>query len=93
MRERNQSNTLPGALVYGSPSIVQPPNAASNSPNCCVGIAAPRRGVSYAHLNMNPSLPVSNVGPASSMRTWAPASVSTFAAMPPPAPEPTMQTS
>ena len=31
-----------------------------------------------------------HIGPASSMTTFAPASVSTLAAMPPPAPEPTM---
>ena len=33
-------------FVYGSPSSVHPPNAASNSPNCCFSVAAPRRGES-----------------------------------------------
>ena len=42
---------------------------------------------------MYESVTGSHIGPASSMTTSAPASVSTFAAMPPPAPEPTMHTS
>jgi hypothetical protein len=32
MRHRNQSNVVPGAETYGSPSIVQPPFSARNSP-------------------------------------------------------------
>ena len=93
MRDRNQSNVLPAPFVYGSPSSVHPPNAASNSPNCCFSVAAPRRGESYVQWNMYESAVGFHIGPASSMSTLAPASVSTFAAMPPPAPEPTMQTS
>jgi len=42
---------------------------------------------------MAPSFAASHVCPASSSSTSAPASASTLAAMPPPAPEPTMQTS
>jgi hypothetical protein len=42
---------------------------------------------------MYDSLDGFHIGPASSMTTLAPDSVSTLAAIPPPAPEPTMQTS
>ena len=56
---------------------------------------SPRRAAASrtVHLNMYDSLDGFHIGPASSMTTLAPASVSTLAAMPPPAPEPTMQTS
>ena len=53
----------------------------------------PRRGDWYGHAIIFESRAVSNITPASSISTLAPASVSTFAAMPPPAPEPTMTTS
>ena len=89
MRERNQSNWLPGADVYGSPSSDQPPSAASNSPKCRSGVAraAPRRLVRpLVHGGVERRRPTS--GPASSMTTLAPACVSTIAAMPPPAPDP-----
>src|SRR3989442_10239958 len=93
MRARHQSNVVPGACVYGSPSISQPPMQPSNSPNGLVGVAAPRRGESYGHAIIFESFSESHIGPASSSRTSAPASASTFAAMPPPAPDPTMHTS
>src|SRR5260221_7167877 len=93
MRPRNQSNVDPSAWVYGSPSISQPPRQPSNSPNGLVGVAAPRRGESYDHADIFESFAASHIGPASSITTSAPASHSTFAAMPPPAPDPTMQTS
>src|SRR5436190_18841983 len=93
MRARNQSNVVPGALVYGSPSISQPPRQPSNSPKGFSGVAAPRRGESYAHADIFDSFSTSHIGPASIITTSAPASHSTLAAMPPPAPEPMMQTS
>src|SRR3954469_5623723 len=65
----------------------------SNSPNGLVGVAAPRRGDSYGHVDIFESFAASHMPPASSITTSAPASQSTFAAMPPPAPEPTIQTS
>ena len=79
--------------MYGSPSMSQPPMQPSNSPNGLVGVAAPRRGESYGHADIFESLAESHIPPASSMTTSAPASHRTLAAMPPPAPEPTMQTS
>src|SRR3954467_11727833 len=93
MRPRNQSNWDPAACVYGSPPMSQPPMQPSNSPNGLVGVAAPRRGESYGHADIFESLAESHIPPASSMTTSAPASQSTFAAMPPPAPDPMMQTS
>src|SRR5437762_1761771 len=93
MRPLNQSNVVPGAWVYGSPSMSHPPMHPSNSPNGLVGVAAPRRGDSYGHADIFESLAESHMPPASSMTTSAPASHSTFAAMPPPAPEPMMHTS
>ena len=47
MRPRHQSKRVPGARVYGSPSISHPPSHASNSPNGRVRVARPRRGVAY----------------------------------------------
>ena len=84
---------MPGACVYGSPSRSQPPMQPSNSPNGLVGVAAPRRGESYGHADICESFAESHIAPASSITTSAPASQSTLAAMPPPAPDPTMQTS
>src|SRR5262245_52012967 len=93
IRPRNQSNVDPGACVYGSPSMSQPPMQPSNSPNGFVGVAAPRRGDSYGHVDIFESFAESHIAPASSITTSAPASHRTFAAIPPPAPDPTMQTS
>src|SRR4030095_8341421 len=93
IRARHQSNLVPGAVVYGSPSICQPPMQPSNSPNGFSRVEAPRRGESYGHLSIAPSLTGSHICPASSSATRAPAFVSVYAAMPPPAPDPTMQTS
>src|SRR5215218_5027598 len=93
MRERNQSNWLPGAEVYGSPSSDQPPSAPSNSPKWRSLVAAPRRGESYGHLYMAESVAESHIGPASSITTSAPACDSTIAAIPPPAPDPMIATS
>src|SRR5439155_23789892 len=92
MRARHQLNSVPAARVYGSPGISQPPMQASNSPNGRVGVAAPRRGESYGHSSIAESLALSQGCPASSTTTSAPALVSMYAAMPPPAPEPTTQT-
>ena len=88
MRVRNQSKVSPRPMVYGSPSSVHPPHPASNSPNCRSGIGAPRRGESYGQAIIRESRCVSKGTPASSISTSAPASVNTFAAIPPPAPEP-----
>src|SRR5215510_16545617 len=90
IRPRNQSNCEPGACVYGSPSMSQPPMQPSNSPNGLVGVAAPRRGDSYDHVDIFESFAESHMPPASSMTTFAPAAHKTLAAMPPPAPEPTI---
>src|SRR5688500_12802119 len=86
MRERHQRNSSPGAVVYGSPSTVQPPIAASKYPNGFFGVPAARRGAGYGHWNMYESLGVSQLTPASSISTFAPACVSTYAVMPPAAP-------
>src|SRR3954467_14484817 len=86
-RPRNQSNCDPSACVYGSPSISHPPTQPSNSPNGLVGVAAPRLGDSYGHVDIFESVAESQGPPASSITTSAPASHSTLAAMPPPAPE------
>src|ERR1044071_9509102 len=90
MRPRNQSKVVPGASVYGSPSMSQPPMQPSNSPNGLAAVAVPRRGDSYDQVDIFESFAESHIAPASSMTTFAPASQSPFAAMPPPAPEPTM---
>jgi hypothetical protein len=65
----------------------------SNSPNGFSGVAAPRLGESYAQADIFESFAESHIPPASSITTSAPASHSTLAAIPPPAPDPTMQTS
>jgi len=93
MRARHQSNAVPGACVYGSPSMFHPPMQASNSPNGRPGVDAPRRWVSYGQTSIAESLVLSQGTPASSTITSAPACVSAKAAIPPPAPEPTMHTS
>src|SRR5215212_11001961 len=93
IRPRNQSKFDPCDCVYGSPLMSHPPMQPSNSPNGLSGVAAPRRGESYGHADIFESFAESHMPPASSMTTSAPASQSTLAAMPPPAPEPTMHTS
>src|SRR5689334_5919136 len=93
MRARHQRNLLPGATVYGSPGISQPPTQPSNSPNGLSLVDAPRRGDSYGQTSMAESLVLSQGPPASSTVTFTPARVSAYAAMPPPAPEPTTTTS
>src|SRR6267142_2916745 len=70
-----------------------PPMQPSNSPNGFAAVAAPRRGESYGQADIFESLAASHIGPASSMTTSAPASHRTLAAIPPPAPDPTMHTS
>src|SRR5439155_7548680 len=93
IRARHQSKVVPGAVVYGSPSISHPPMQASNSPKGRSAVAAPRRGDWYGHVIIFESRAAFHIGPASSSRTSAPASARTLAAMPPPAPDPTMHTS
>src|SRR6266481_5484131 len=93
IRARNQSNVVPGAFVYGSPGRSQPPMQPSNSPNGFSAVDAPRRGELYGQVSMAESVVLSHGPPASSTVTLTPARVSTYAAIPPPAPEPTMTTS
>ncbi len=93
MRARHQPNFDPGATVYGSPSMSHPPMQASNSPKGRSLVHAPRFGVLNGQVSMAESVVLSHGPPASSITTSAPALVSMYAAMPPPAPEPTMQTS
>src|SRR2546421_5145224 len=71
----------------------QPPMQASNSRNGRSGVEAPRRGDSYGQVSIAESVRLSQGPPASRTITSAPAWVRVYAAMPPPAPEPTMQTS
>src|SRR5204863_9228095 len=93
MRARHQRNFSPGATVYGSPGSSHPPMQPSNSPNGLARVEAPRRGDSYGQVSMAESVVLSHGPPASSTVTLRPALVSAYAAIPPPAPEPTMQTS
>src|SRR6185437_7961136 len=93
MRARHQSNLVPGAVVYGSPSMSHPPMHPSNSPNGRSLDPRPRRGDSKGHSIIFESVALSHGPPASSITTSAPACVSAYADMPPPAPEPTMHTS
>src|SRR5688572_1746385 len=103
MRARHQRNVLPGpglpfapgagAVTKGSPGTFHPPTHASNSPNGLSGVEPPRRGESAFARIMIASLELSHHAPASSMTTFAPACVSAWAAMPPPAPDPTIATS
>src|SRR3954471_59204 len=71
----------------------QPPIQPSNSPNGRSLVDAPRRGDSYGQVNIAESVVLSHGPPASSTVTLTPAFVRTYAAIPPPAPEPTMSTS
>src|SRR5919201_6952530 len=71
----------------------QPPSHASNSPNGRSRVEAPRRGDAYEGTSIFESRDAYHSEPASSITTFAPARVSAYADMPPPAPEPTMQTS
>jgi hypothetical protein len=66
---------------------------ASNSPNGRSIVDAPRRGESYGIFSITESLVLSHGAPASRSSTFAPARARTYAAMPPPAPDPTMHTS
>src|SRR6202158_5005683 len=96
MRERNHWKLAPGAEVYGSPSISQAPLGARNSPKFSRAwppTPAPRCGNSYGHISILKSFSGFTFGPASSSTQFRPPSVRIFAAIPPPAPEPIMQTS
>src|SRR5258708_24179264 len=96
MRERNHWKFEPGAEVYGSPSIFHAPLGERNSPKFSPALRptpAPRCGKSYGHRNILKSFSGVRLGPASSRTQLRPPSVRIFAAMPPPAPEPIMQTS
>src|SRR5712664_4322541 len=93
IRARHQRNRSPGATVYGSPGMSHPPMQPSNSPNGLSRVDAPRRGESYGQVSMAESVVLSHGLPASSTVTLTPARVRTYAAIPPPAPEPTMTTS
>src|SRR5882672_5721386 len=65
----------------------------SNSPNGRSLVDAPRRGDSYGHVSIAELIVLSQGPPASSTVTLTPARASTYAAIPPPAPEPTTSTS
>src|SRR4051812_8429755 len=93
MRPRHHMNLLPLATVYGSPSMSQPPSHASNSPKGRSRVDAPRRGEANDGVSICGVFDAYHSPPASSMTTLAPAFVSAYAARPPPAPDPTMQTS
>src|SRR5713226_7250855 len=96
MRERNHCKFEPGAEVYGSPSICHAPLGARNSLKFSPALPptpAPRCGNSYGHISILKSFSGVMFGPASSSTQFSPPSVRIFAAMPPPAPEPIMQTS
>src|SRR2546430_3668518 len=71
MRARHQLNSVPGARVYGSPSISQPPTHASNSPNGWSLVDRPRRGDSYGQVSMAESFRLSHGTPASRTITSA----------------------
>src|SRR5947207_3713859 len=85
--------SVPSALVNGPPCSSHPPMQASNSPNGRSGVDAPRRGEVYGIRSIAESLVLSQGPPASRRRTLAPARVSVYAAIPPPAPDPTITTS
>src|SRR5579885_1011161 len=94
MRARNQIQSEPGAFVSGSPGTVQPPTSvASKYPKGRSLPPTPRCGALYGHWNIFDCFVQSNQSPASSMQIFAPAFASTWAATPPPAPEPTITTS
>src|SRR5438045_5675324 len=73
MRARHQLNSVPGARVYGSPGMSQPPIHPSNSPNGFSLVDRPRRGDSYGHVSIAESFALSHGSPASSTTTSAPA--------------------
>src|SRR5437660_320605 len=85
--------SVPSALVNGSPWSSHPPTQASNSPKGRSVVDAPRRGDWYGIFSIAESLVLSQGPPASRSKTFAPARVSMWAAIPPPAPDPTIQTS
>src|SRR6266851_8829560 len=96
MRERNHWKFEPGAEVYGSPSMFHAPLGARNSPKFSAALPptpTPRCGNSYGHISILKSFSGLMLGPASSKTQFRPPSVRILAAMPPPAPEPIMQTS
>src|SRR4051812_42810971 len=93
MRPRHHMNLLPVATVYGSPSMSHPPSQASSSPKGRSRVDAPRRGDADVGKSICDFFEASHGPPASSITTFAPAFVSAYAAIPPPAPDPTMQTS
>src|SRR5688500_5323750 len=93
MRARHQSKVVPSARVYGSPSTSHPPSHASNSPNGRKRVAPPRLGDAELGRSIDEFFVLHHSGPASSTTTRAPARVSAYAVIPPPAPEPMMQTS
>src|SRR5690349_10240506 len=93
IRARHQRNFDPDATVYGSSSMSHPPSHASNSPNGFLVLDAPRRGDAYAGTSIFEFFEAYHSAPASSITTFAPAFVSAYADIPPPAPEPTMHTS
>src|SRR4249920_326420 len=97
MRDRNHEKSLPGATVYGSPSIWDPPNVApyvnGDRPKYPSALGpTPRCGTSYGHICSLRSAGFS-IGPASSSRTEIPRSARTFVTVPPPAPDPITTTS
>src|SRR5437762_13026699 len=92
MRARHQLNSVPGARMYGSPGISHPPMQASNSPNGRSVVDLPRRGDSYGHVSTAESSALSHGAPSSSTTTASPSWPPTWAAVPPPAPDPTMHT-
>src|SRR5260370_29451567 len=76
--------------------MVQAPLGARNSLKVSLAVPqtpAPRCGNSYGQVNILKSFSGVRLGPASSRTQLRPPSVRTFAAMPPPAPEPIMHTS
>src|SRR5687767_7654413 len=89
----HENGCEPCAIVNGSPSMFQPPSQASCSPKGRVFVAAPRRAVAYDGMSMVAFFDAYQGPPASSITTLAPAFVSAYAAMPPPAPEPMIATS
>ena len=81
MRDRNQRNDEPGAVVYGSPSISQNPFGAMNSlPIPALPSTNPHAAMGQLvgpHCSLK-SLSGSSRGPASSITTFSPPSVSTL---------------
>ena len=73
----HRPNVVPGAVVYGSPAMSQPPMHPSNSPNGLALVDAPRRAESYGQTSMAESVVLSHGAPASSTVTLRPARVRT----------------